>query len=446
MKKVLLSLGFAISLLSAKSQVIFSSSFESWTNTDPDGWVVGTPEINADSVNQITAGTVYGNSAAELRNPVATHKRMKTIPVSIVNGTTYTITYWVKGSGSIRAGLFNGGSGFTAYQYSTYDSINSSNWAVYSHTITADSTSSTGQFIISTRYTSVPTYIQVDSFVVSATSGGGGGTTSIYSLQYSTTAPFASSFNNQTVSTGGIVTAVKSPGYWIQSGSGPWTGIYVFDSISASTVTMGDSVTMNALVFEYNNLTELKNINNFVKVSNGNSLPAFSVITTGDANTEPYESVLVQCQNAVCTNPNSGFGQWKIYSAGDTVFVDDLMYTYVAPALNQYYTVSGPLYYSFSEWKIEPRMPSDVLLVTGIEESALEYFSVFPNPSAGTFWLKGLQTNDLIKIYDVNGRLVNSLSCDTSNEMQINLFTQGLFLIQVTNQKGVFSKLILINE
>ena len=447
MKTSLLTLMISFFVITAQSQVVYSSSFESWTNTDPDGWVVGNPEINADSVNQISVGTQYGLSAAELRNPSATHKRMKTTPVSIVNGQTYTITYWVKGGGSIRAGLQNGGTGFSAYQYSSYDSVNTNNWTMYSHTITADSTSATAQFIISTRFTSVPTYIQVDSFVVTTSGGGGGGAASIYSIQYATTAPFVSSFNNQTVSTGGIVTAVKSPGYWIQSGTGPYSGIYVFDSTTAAMVTMGDSVTMNALVIEYNTLTELKNINNFVKVSSGNQLPPFSVINTGDANTEPYESVLIQCQGAKCTNPNSGFGQWKIYNAGDTVFVDDLMYTYVSPALNQYYNVSGPLYYSFSEWKIEPRMASDVTLVTGLDEGLpAENLSVFPNPSNGTIYIGSINSVSKVEVLNAIGQSVAFSSYFIENRIQINIPEKGFFIIRVKGENTFSSTKVLITE
>ena len=446
MKKSILSLVFATITYSIfAQQVIFSSSFENWSNNDPIDWVTGGTDISPDSVNQISTGAIYGNNSAELRNPSATHKRLKTDTLSITAGQAYSVTYWVRGKGSIRAGLYDG----TTYQpYTTYDSINSNTWMSFTKSITANSTSATAQFILSVRYTEAPEHLQVDSFVVT-TSGGGSGITnaSIYNIQLATTAPFASTYNNQVVSTGGIVTAVKSPGYWLQSGNGPWSGIYVFDSITAAQVTMGDSVTMNALVIEYNTLTELKNVANFVKVSSGNAMPQFTVITTGDANTEPYESVLIQCQSAKCTNPNSGFGQWKIYNAGDTVFVDDLMYTYNTPMLNSNYNVSGPLYYSFGEWKIEPRMASDVSLVTGISDlNSEKKLNIFPNPNNGLLSLSVEEEGSLLNIIDFSGKVVYTQICKQKGNIQIQLsdiISEGIYTV-VLKEKSFLSKSKLI--
>ena len=447
MKKSLFSLLFATVTYSIfAQQVIFSSSFENWSNNDPVDWVTGGTDINPDSVNQITSGAVFGNSAAELRNPNVMHRRLKTDTVSITAGQLYSVTYWVRGKGSIRAGLYDGAS----YQpYTTYDSINSNTWMSFTKSITANSTSSAAQFILSVRYTEAPEHIQVDSFVVTTTGSSGITNTSLYNIQFSMLAPFSSPYNNQLVTTGGIVTAVKSPGYWIQSGSGPWTGIYVFDSITAGQVAMGDSVKMNALVVEYNTLTELKNVTNFVKVSSGNAMPQFTVVTTGDANTEPYESVLIQCQSAKCTNPNSGFGQWKIYNSGDTVFVDDLMYTYNTPMLNSNYNVSGPLYYSFGEWKIEPRMASDVSLVTGISDLKSEKsLTIFPNPSNGMLNFNIEEEGSAINIIDINGKLIFTQTFNTKGNVQLKLngiLSEGIYSAILQEKSSVrVSKLMIV--
>jgi hypothetical protein len=448
MKKSILSLIFAtITYTIFAQQVIFSSSFENWSNNDPIDWVTGGTDISPDSVNQISTGAVFGNSAAELRNPNVMHRRLKTDTFSITAGQVYSVTYWVRGKGSIRAGLYDGA---TYQPYSTYDSINSTTWMSFTKSITANSTSSTAQFILSVRYTQAPEHLQVDSFVVTTSGGGSGITnTSIYNIQMSTTAPFVSTYNNQVVTTGGIVTAVKSPGYWLQSGNGPWSGIYVFDSITAAQVTMGDSVTMNALVVEYNTLTELKNVTNFVKVSSGNAMPQFTVISTGDANTEPYESVLIQCQSAKCTNPNSGFGQWKIYNAGDTVFVDDLMYTYNTPMLNSNYNVSGPLYYSFGEWKIEPRMASDVSLVTGISDLYSEkLLNIYPNPSNGLVNLNIEEEGSVFNIFDMNGKVIFSQTFNSKGNVQLKLngvLSEGIYNAMIQEKSTVrMSKLMIV--
>jgi hypothetical protein len=438
MNKSLLTL-FALALmLGAKAQVVFNSGFQNWANTDPTDWTGSATNISLDSVSQVTS-----ISAAQLQNSTTVHKRLASSAVSITNGQIFSVSYWARGNGSIRAGLFDGGTGVNAYQYSSYDVVsNTSAWTQYTHTLVADTTSANGQFLISVMGTSGSTHIQVDSFVVSI---GSANVVSISQIQNTSASNGDSPLNNQTVSTGGIVTAKTSSAYWIQSGTGAWTGIYVFDNTNAAGLAIGDSVTMTALVTEYFNLTELKNVSNFVKVSSGNTVPVATVISTAAANTEDYEGVLVQVTSAQCTNASSGNGQW-IVSNGTPVYVDDLMFAYT-PVAGVYYAVTGPLYYSFSEWKIEPRMITDVTVATGIESATSNSaVNMFPNPSAGYVTLANAEVNDVVNVYDVSGKLVMSEKVRHNGNFNFNLNTNGVYFVQLINKSGTHTGKVVINN
>jgi len=52
---------------------------------------------------------------------------------------------------------------------------------------------------------------------------------SIYDIQYTTDSSGDSPYTSETVTTQGVVTAVFGSNYvWIQDGSGPWSGLYIY--------------------------------------------------------------------------------------------------------------------------------------------------------------------------------------------------------------------------
>jgi hypothetical protein len=89
--------------------------------------------------------------------------------------------------------------------------------------------------------------------------------------------------------------------------------------------------------------------------------------------------VLTTLSAVTCSNTNAGFGQWTVQSGTDTVLVDDVIFAYT-PVLGALYTLTGPMYYSFSERKIEPRSAGDV--VAGIGEVTTLEATVLPNPAS----------------------------------------------------------------
>ncbi|HHS97025.1 MAG TPA: DUF11 domain-containing protein, partial [Chloroflexi bacterium] len=153
---------------------------------------------------------------------------------------------------------------------------------------------------------------------------------------------------------------------------GPWSGLRVYNGGTFPDVAEGDYVRLLGQVYEYYGMTELKidaAPHALDVVSTTNPLPAPAVITTGAfinaATAEQWESVLIEFQGATVTDPNLGYGEWAFDDGTGATRADDygeidgdLTYT---PALNDYYRfIRGIGWYSYGDYKLEPRYDADI--------------------------------------------------------------------------------------
>lgn len=125
----------------------------------------------------------------------------------------------------------------------------------------------------------------------------------------------SSSYKGQTVTTKGVVVmnvglAQVSGGnnIWLQSGTGPFSGIDVFGS-SASTILdgflAGDSVEITGTMAEFSHETELTNITAVTLITAGNTVKS-NLVNLGDINSttqvnipttgEQWEGLLSNCK------------------------------------------------------------------------------------------------------------------------------------------------------
>ncbi|PLX17040.1 MAG: hypothetical protein C0599_14280 [Salinivirgaceae bacterium] len=138
---------------------------------------------------------------------------------------------------------------------------------------------------------------------------------SIYDIQYTTESvdgTYPSTYANQIVTTGGIVTIANYNGgtYFIEtSKGGAWNGIFIYDNSNSPSV--GDSIVITGLVYEYNGLTELKDLTSFEVISTNNPLPPFTQINTNEVEEEAYEGVMVQISDCNVTETYDNYGAWK---------------------------------------------------------------------------------------------------------------------------------------
>jgi len=177
----------------------------------------------------------------------------------------------------------------------------------------------------------------------------------------------ASHLADSTVTVNGVISAeiwAYGSSYFIQDGTGPWSGIMVYDWGRENAY--GDSVQITAEVSEYYGLTELTNVTSYVKLDSGKTVEPTVVTTgeigTGGSNAEAYEGVLVRVNNVTITNPNLGYGEWEMDDGSGACMVDDKADYYFDPAnYDSVRSITGPLDYSYSNTKMWPRLAWDIV-------------------------------------------------------------------------------------
>jgi hypothetical protein len=426
------------------------SNFSLWTNGIPNGWKGSKTNFDFqapyDSIVQVNTGVVYGTSAVRLINPGTSHVRFTTQPTSVTQGQAYEARFWVRGKGDIRFGLYDNdqSNGDFGYTYAPYISINSATWTQQTQQVVADTNFNAAEFIFSFKATDgTMNHLEIDSVSICPVTQS---LTSIYNIQYTTNPNGNSPYANSTVFTGGIVTATHSTGFFVQSGTGPWSGIFVYNN--TYTPNRGDSVTFTALVEEYFGMTQLKNVSNFTVVNSGNTvLP--TVVTTTQAGSEPYEGVLVKVEFAICSNANAGFGEWTVSNSSASINIDDMIFPFT-PTQGAAYDVTGPVYYSFSTYKILPRDANDIVLVSqvGMEENQLENMKVYPNPASNFIFVDNAnQTNSIIMILDSRGAIVKQLNqTKTSERIDVSGLSSGIYYIRIISNEGTAQYKLMVQK
>lgn len=194
--------------------------------------------------------------------------------------------------------------------------------------------------------------------------------TSIYQIQYTTVAgdgSYPSLYENEVVTTGGIVTAIDlNNKYFISSSNGgPWSGIFVYDHIYGSTLQVGDSIVLTASVKEYYGLTELIDVTELNIISSNNPIPDPVVITTLEASVvEDYESVLVQLNNINAVNGFDEYFEWKANDGSGNCKIANEIFDFSTtdiPIINNYAfsKIMGIVKFSWGEFKVNPRNIED---------------------------------------------------------------------------------------
>jgi hypothetical protein len=170
-----------------------------------------------------------------------------------------------------------------------------------------------------------------------------------------------------------VVTAVYTDnGFFVQDPDATEYGaIYAYDRgtyTGVSGVEVGDVVSINGVYKEYYDLSEITDPT--VTITDTTTPPAPIIvpdpctIATDGANTERYESMLVQVVNATVTsaNPDSpdDYGEFEL---ADCLRVDDLLTDVMVPqpeAGRVFSGVTGVLNYSYGQNKLTPRGADDI--------------------------------------------------------------------------------------
>lgn len=225
----------------------------------------------------------------------------------------------------------------------------------------------------------------------------------------------ASPLAGQTVVTEGVVTAAFDHGMFIQDGTGPWSGLYLYSPSLIPAV--GTLVRVQGEVSEYYGLTQIGGA--AVWSMGSATVPAPEVLATGDIGQEQWESVLVRAENATVADPDLGYGEWSIDDGTGAVRVDDMgTYSYVPFAGDVADYVQGPLYFSYGAFKIEPRDDNDIFV--DLNACGLRFTPIYDIQGNGyespldgqTVWTEGVVTADFQKSNELKGFFIQDPTGD----------------------------------
>jgi hypothetical protein len=151
------------------------------------------------------------------------------------------------------------------------------------------------------------------------------------------------------------------------------------------------------------------------------ALPSPTVLTDADwadpATLEMYECALVRMEGTLTvTNADLGFGEWELNSAAR---VDDLFYTEAVGLYDTYTAVQGPLYSSFSTYKITPRDASD-----------LEGWVPYEEPCLADLCLADIPVGGLV-ITEIMANPDNAATCTDPNGEYFEVYNASGFSVDV---------------
>ena len=168
--------------------------------------------------------------------------------------------------------------------------------------------------------------------------------------------------NGNVVATQGIVTAKTSYGFYIQSSTEAYSGLYIYSVDNLANVELGDQVVVRGKMAEFNGLTEMSEITNVVVRSSDNEIFEPIELTLGNVS-EQYESMLVTITG---THNGTMLGNaWQIANdAEESVYVGVDCFAFT-PTAEIEYEVTGVLSFSNKEtynvgWVILPRSAADI--------------------------------------------------------------------------------------
>lgn len=434
---------FAVLLVGGAQSQIVDNDFSAWEDNLPAGWMGSKSNIGAENVLQADNDGGQGDYAVELVNATTSHKRLTSAQQTVEAGQNYEITFWARGTGDLRTGLFDDREEGFGFIYSPYVSVSSGDWTEYSQNIIAQENTNIAEFIFSVQNTAGDLNIQIDRVVIETAELT---TVSIYDIQFTEAPDGASPLAGEVVTTEGIVTAasVGVGGYFLQNGGGAWNGLFVY---SFDTPEIGDHVVVTGLVEEYNSLTELTTTSGFTILSSGNSIETTN-ISTGQVNEESFEGVLAKVWDATVTDGNIGNGQYEINDGSGIAIVDPDIYDYDALA-GQNYNIRGVVSYAYGDRILMPRQPNDVELATGVDEiSDADGISIFPNPANDVLnlnWINGISGNVAYNLYNATGQLVTSGTvAQPMGTVDVSDLTPGLYTLNLDTEKGLMFTRVMI--
>lgn len=261
------------------------------------------------------------------------------------------------------------------------------------------------------------------------------------------------------VVTSGVVTATyasnsalsNNPSFVIQDGTGQHSAIWVL----GDGVSVGDEVSLQGNVSEVYGLRQIQGADVTIN-SSGNALPLPQLLSTGEINQEGWECVLVKILGE-CSVITPQYGEWVVTDGGDGGMVTGMGYNAIDDSidvngvmmplveLGKNYLVTGPNFFSFSNWKLAPRTSADVIRLGCTDNTFANYDPLATQDDGTCINLEGC-TDPTADNYDPDATIEDG-SCQVSGCDDAAAFNYNPAVNNPTNEECYYAlPNLVINE
>ncbi len=151
-----------------------------------------------------------------------------------------------------------------------------------------------------------------------------------------------------------------SGAFYVQdAGGGEYSGIYVYVYGGEDLlIEPGDTVTLSGSISEYYDLTEISLDADDLEITGTATVTTDSVNADTIGDWEVWEGCLIQIGSSEITKSN-GYGD---YYLDNGLLIDNVFMDFDDGLEGTIYSsITGPLYYSYSEWRLLPRSEDDLV-------------------------------------------------------------------------------------
>lgn len=142
------------------------------------------------------------------------------------------------------------------------------------------------------------------------------------------------------------------------AGGGAMSGLGAFVPDTLVTVNAGDVVTLTGSATEFYDFTQVYMADaTGLEAGGSTGTPVAESLSSAPSDWEPYEGMLVTLAGVSVTSDQE-YGEVQ---TDWTIKIDDLFYDHSLANGDALSMVTGVVYYSYSEWKLEPRTADDIV-------------------------------------------------------------------------------------
>lgn len=437
MKQIFTLLFLSASMFLGAQNILQNGSFENWTGGLPDFWNGSKTNIAQSKILE-SSDAQDGSKSVELINDASGHKRFTSQGYNLNPNSTYTLTFYAKGSGEVRNSFYNGnpdssGSGFATY--TPYTTVNSS-WQKITYVFETDVDVTGVEIVFSVRNTAAEDGVLIDNAYLSE-----GGEVEI--TEVATIAELRAGVVGGQVYklTGEALLTYKISNRhqkYIQDNTG---GVLIDDAAGklGDDYEVGDKIkNITGSLVDYNGLLQFVPTEaGEAAVSSGNPVN-YQLVSLSDylANPTAYESEYIAINNVTISDTEGGDGTFqngKGYPVTDGTYeVEGRTQIFDIPIIGQPIPSAPVAIFGFggrfnSTIQVFLTDVTNVLGVSDLTASEIVMTTVWNNTA--NFVTKG---NAVVEIFNMNGQLIQKAEGNNSFQLNVSGLAKGVYVVKVT--------------